>query len=367
VNAGRAAMLALCALLVPVLAGPAAAQIAPRLTGTIAIDALGAAAHDVSARAATTQDARLAAIGEHLLQVAGTLRSTLGNDVGTPVETLKDKARGRVLRAQAEAQRAQAYLDASAGCTGADTAAMTAALGAMLDRLAASPDTSAATQPVIDGVETLDKRPLFVIHEGASGIAFALTGTDLFDAQCPSPTVTATDDKGVPLKTQPVITGVLPNRIELKLPDGAALPPGTFALRVVPQHKAFLIGCTTQPAATAALQVAAATRFSVSYSVAATCGADGHAMAPVTGTLPDIGAATVAQHVDLAGCVNPGSYTITATVASGDGPGASVGPFTQSASAGITAGLPGGLSLSWDPSVQQIFVRPSTSTCKGVY
>ncbi len=90
-------------------------------------------------------------------------------------------------------------------------------------------------------------------------------------------------------------------------------------------------------------------------------------MAPVTGTLPDIGAATVAQHVDLAGCVNPGSYTITATVASGDGPGTSVGPVTQSAAAGITAGLPGGLSLSWDPSVQQIFVRPSTGTCKGVY
>jgi hypothetical protein len=44
-----------------------------------------------------------------------------------------------------------------------------------------------------------------------------------------------------------------------------------------------------------------------------------------------------------------------------------VGPITQSADATITAGLPGGLTLSWDPSVRRIFVRSGVNACKGVY
>jgi hypothetical protein len=51
----------------------------------------------------------------------------------------------------------------------------------------------------------------------------------------------------------------------------------------------------------------------------------------------------------------------------GDGHSSTVGPISQIASAGITAGLPGGLSLSWDPSVHQLVVRPAASSCKGVY
>ena len=51
----------------------------------------------------------------------------------------------------------------------------------------------------------------------------------------------------------------------------------------------------------------------------------------------------------------------------GDGHAVSVGPISQIASAGITAGLPGGLSLSWDPSVRQLFLRPGAASCKGVY
>ena len=81
----------------------------------------------------------------------------------------------------------------------------------------------------------------------------------------------------------------------------------------------------------------------------------------------DFAGGVASQPVAIQGCDNPVSYAVTAKVAFGDGREISVGPFSQIASAGITAGLPGGLTLSWDPSVRQLFVRPAASTCKGVY
>jgi hypothetical protein len=50
-----------------------------------------------------------------------------------------------------------------------------------------------------------------------------------------------------------------------------------------------------------------------------------------------------------------------------DGASASAGPFEQSADANATVGLPGGLSLSWDPAVRQLFVRSGAPMCKGVH
>jgi hypothetical protein len=91
-------------------------------------------------------------------------------------------------------------------------------------------------------------------------------------------------------------------------------------------------------------------------------------MAPVTGEMPaGVGTGTVAEYVAVDGCADPLSYAISATVTLGDGHSSTVGPISQIASAGITAGLPGGLSLSWDPSVHQLVVRPAASSCKGVY
>ena len=75
----------------------------------------------------------------------------------------------------------------------------------------------------------------------------------------------------------------------------------------------------------------------------------------------------MAKYVAVNGCADPLSYAISATVTFGDGHSSTVGPISQIASAGITAGLPGGLSLSWDPSVHQLVVRPAASSCKGVY
>src|SRR6185312_10650576 len=98
---------------------------------------------------------------------------------------------------------------------------------------------------------------------------------------------------------------------------------------------------------------------SVSYALTQTCpapgGGQGRAMPAVTGSMPEgVGRGTVAKYVTVDGCADPLSYAISATVTFGDGHGS-------------TAGLPGGLSLSWDPSVHQLVVRPAASSCKGVY
>ncbi|MEO8999625.1 MAG: hypothetical protein ABI227_01185 [Rhodanobacter sp.] len=356
-------------LLAPSLAGPAAAQIAPRLTGSTVIDQLEAAQHDLAARAAGLPHSSLGATSQRLASLAEALRKTLGSDVSKPIDIIATDAKGSAYRASAVAQRTQAYLDASKGCLDADASAMADALARTVELLAAGGGSS-KLQPVINGVETSDHRPLFVLRNTSKDTVFALAGANLFDAQCEDPVVTATDGQGKQQNVQPSVTGVSPGRIELKLPDSSKLQPGSYVLHVMSKRKAFLVGCAAQPEAIAAVQVAAPVKVSVSYGLTATCqsGNGQQVMPPITGTMPDFaGSVAVSQSIAMNGCANPVSYAITAKVTFGDGHSTSVGPISQIASAGITAGLPGGLSLSWDPSVRQLFVRPSASTCKGVY
>lgn len=367
------------ALLAPVLVSPVTAQsaaqdtpqIAPRLTGAIIVARLDKAQHDLASRAASAPQSNLAAISQRVAEMAGGLRKSLGGDLTKPIDTLGNDDKANAYRAEAVVQRTQAFLEASQGCLGADTKAMAEALARTVE-LEASTSGGSKLQPVINGVVTLDRRPLFVLHEGSKPVAFALTGENLFDAQCASPAVTATDGQGNAQSVQPQVTGVLANRIELRLPDTSQLQSGSYVLHVVAKRKVFLLGCTTQPETTAVLQVAPAARVSVSYSLVATCpaahGGQGQAMPPITGTMPDgAGQGTVSKYVTVSGCSDPLSYAISATVKFDEGHSSTVGPFSQIASAGITAGLPGGLSLSWDPSARQLVVRPAASSCKGVY
>jgi len=354
-------------LLMPGFGGPAVAQIAPRLTGSAVIDQLQAAQHDLAARAASLPTSSLAATSQRLAVLTDGLRAALGGDAAKPIDLIGADARAQAYRAFAVAQRTQAYLEASKGCLDADANAMADALATTVDVVAGGTG-SAKLQPVINGVETLDHRPLFVLHGKGKDTAFALVGANLFDAQCEDPAVTATDEHGKPLAVQPRITGVLPNRIELALADASQLQPGSYVLHVVPRRKAFLVGCAAQPEARAAVQVAMPAKMSVSYSVSMTCSGGGQALPAVAGTMPDIsGAGTVSQRVALGDCADPVSYSVSAKVSFGDGRSASVGPISQIASAGITAGLPGGLTLSWDPSVRELYVRPAANSCKGVY
>ena len=352
-------------------AGQAAApQIAPRLTGQLILTQLETAQRDLGARDAEAPGPGLAATSQKLGDLGQALRKSLGNDLATPVDMLDKDEKAQAYRAEAVVLRAQAFLEASKGCLGADVSAMARALATTMASNASATGGS-KLPPVVNGVETLDHRPLFVLHGDGAAKAFALTGENLLDAQCASPTVTATDAQGKPQALQPVVTGVLPNRIELKVPAGS-LPAGSYVLNVVAQRKVFLMGCTAQPPAVAALEVAPAPKVSVSYSLTQTCpvagGGQGRAMPPITGSMPEgVGRGTVARYVAVDGCADPLSYAISATVTFGDGRSSTVGPISQIASAGITAGLPGGLALSWDPSVHQLVVRPATSTCKGVY
>lgn len=360
-------------LLAPSPGTPAAAQIAPRLTGASVIDQLQAAQHDLAARAVSLPQSSLGATSQRLASLADALRTTLGSDVAKPIDIVAADAKGSAYRAYAVAQRTQAYLEASKGCLDADADAMADALAKTVD-LVAGGNGSAKLQPIINGVETPDHRPLFVLRSGGKDTAFALVGVNLFDAQCEDPVVTATDGQGKSQNVQPVVTGVLPNRIELKLADSSQLSSGTYVLHVASRRKAFLVGCAAQPEAVAVVQVAAPAKMSVSYALTPTCsvgnGDQGKSQAgsAITGTMPEInGSSIVSQRVALEGCADPVSYSISAKVTFGDGHSASVGPISQIASAGITAGLPGGLSLSWDPLVRELFVRPAANSCKGVY
>jgi hypothetical protein len=200
-------------------------------------------------------------------------------------------------------------------------------------------------------------------------------GANLSDQQCADPQVTATDDKGALLDAQPVVTGVLPGRIELTLPAGSKLKPGGYVVHVMPKRKIFLRGCTVQPEATAVLQATPPLRYSVSYVLTATCGpangqgaATQRAMQLATGKMPDITAhgMAVSKRIDTSACAEPRSYAISATADLGDGNQVSVGPMAQAADATMTAGLPGGISLRWNPSVGELVVRSGGNLCKGV-
>lgn len=356
-------------LLAPCLVAPLPAQIAPRLTGATVLAQLDTAQHDLAARAASLPNSGLAATSQRLAQLEVALRKALGNDTEKPIDIIGADAKASAYRASAAVQRTQAYLDATKGCLTADATTMAAALATTVDLLAGESGSS-KTQPVINGVETMDHRQLFVLGNSSKEVAFALVGTNLVDTQCEDPVVSATDRQGKRLVMQPSVTGVSPSRIELKLANSADLPSGSYVLHVQSKHKAFLVGCTAQPEAVAVVQAAPPVKAAVSYGLTATCRVNGaeHAMPPVTGTLPDLaGGNAVSQQIATDGCSDPVSYAITATVTFSDGHSASIGPISQIASAGITAGLQGGYSLSWDPSVHQIFVRASPSTCKGIY
>jgi hypothetical protein len=358
-------------LLAPGAVTPARAQIAPRLTGSAVIEQLQAAQHDLAARAADRPHSSLGATSQRLASLTDALRKALGSDAARPIDLIAAEAKADAYRAFAVVQRTQAYLQASKGCLEADSNAMADALAATVDPVAGATG-SAKLQPVVNGVETADHRPLFVLRNSGKDTSFALVGVNLFDAQCENPQVTATDARGKPQAVQPRVTGVQADRIELTLTDPARLSPGSYVLHVASRRKAFLVGCAAQPETIAAVQVAAPPKMSVSYALTATCktghGGDQATERTVTGTMPEIGVTgTISQRVALVDCAEPVSYAVSAKVGFGDGRIVSVGPFSQIASAGITAGLPAGLTLSWDPSVRELFVRPASNRCKGVY
>lgn len=355
-----------CSLLLAGVVHQAPAQIAPRLTGEAVIARLDTAKQDLAARASTTHDDRLAAASTQLGEMADALRKTLGDKASQPADIMDDGRRAAVLRGDAAVQRTRAYLDQAPSCPGSDAKALTDALATTIDNLAKTSSSSKAT-PVINSVETIDHRPLFALHPGNTPIALALVGSNLSDPQCADPQLTATDEKGRLLDAQPVITGVLPTRVELKFPEGAGNKPGAVMLHVVPKHKVFLRGCTSQPEAVTAVQVTAPMHVSIRYDLTTTCG-NGQRV-PSSGTLPDITAygTTSTRQVEAAACPDPSRYAISAKVTFGDGHVASVGPVEQPAAADITMGLPAGFTLSWSPSTRTVFVRSAANVCKGVY
>lgn len=364
----RLARILLGALLLPMSAAPAVAQLAVRATGETLVAGLESARQELATRANHLPQSDLAATAGRIDGLVATLRKALGKDAGSPVDLLDADARTMAYRAQSVLQRTQDYLQASQGCLDADAGSMAEALARNVELVLAG--KGSAKQPAsIRGVETADQRPLFVLRESSLGAVFALDGVNLFDARCEDPVVTATDAQGRRLPLQPQVTGVSPTRLELKLPEDGQLSPGTYVLHVASRRKALLVGCAAQPEAVAALQVAATPRAVVDYSVVATCRAASgeRRLPPVTGAIPAADGGVVSQAVVIEGCDDPVRYTVAAKVSFDGGAADTVGPFSQTASAGITAGLPGGLSMSWDPSVRQLFVRPAASTCKGVY
>ncbi len=353
------------ALLLVTAAQPVTAQIAPRLTGDVAIHELDIAAAALAARAGLQPGTPLDAASRQLKALAVSLRESIGGDVGKPIETIGSEPRARVLRAHAAALRTRDFLKSCSGCTGADAGATAAVLAAGIDALAKA-DQVAKQVAVIDTVETLDHRPLFAIRQGGKLSSLALNGVNLADTQCADPHIMATDAGGRPLASQPTLTGVLPTRLELHWSQLASLPAGPVVLHVVPQHKVFLLGCTALPEATATFEVTPPVHFAVGYVLSARC-ASGELVLG-RGTMPTITGygSTVVRTIDTFSCAAAQSYTVTATVTSGGGGPVSVGPFTQSADASITAGLPGGLVLSWNPAVNTLFVHSGASQCKGV-
>jgi hypothetical protein len=373
VKRGRAGWLALGGLLLVASTAPIHAQMAARLSGQVALDEIKAASAALAAQTKGAADAPMAGVEQQLADMAGTLQALHG-DLDKPVETINDAERAGVLRAHAAAARVQAYVAASEGCQGGDAGAMQASLAEGVARLARD-TTSAKLVPVVDGVETLAHVPLFVLHQGSGPMVFALTGINLVDTQCANPKVVATDAAGRALSSQPDLTGAAPSRIELRWPQSAALPTGSVVLHVTTQRKAFLVGCTAMPEASAVIQVAPAVRYQVAYALSARCpastskGSSASEVALAHGKMPWLAGygSTVSQPVDTSACAEPESYSVSAIVEGSDGSHAAAGPFTQSAQASITAGLPGGLTLSWNPSAQTLFARSGLKSCKGAY
>lgn len=363
--AGMGAPLALLAL------AASAQQVAPRLTGTMVVAQLDKVEQAVKARAGTTHDAKLDALAGQLQQMRSALGQSLGGDADEPLETIGKGERASAVRADAVAKRVQAWLDASAdGCTRADVDAMLAAVSATLEQVAADTSDQKAPLPVIDGVETLDQRPLFVLHQGGEAAPkFVLTGANLVDSQCANPKVVALRVDGQAVASQPRLVAAQAGRVEMAWPGADQLAPGSYVLKLTTQRKAFLVGCSAEPPTIAVLQVAPQRHFTVSYALSATCDGGTAPLVLGAGTLPVMtgGSHTDAKTIDVSACKDPSTYTVAASVRAPDGSETKFGPFSQGAAAMITAGLGNGLTISWDPSLHQLFVKSGARTCKGVY
>lgn len=349
---------------------PAQAQaVAPRLTGSLVITDLDKVSAAVTARAKTAPDPKLDALVAKLGALRTALQASLGDKTDEPTATLSADQRAAVERAGAAAKRVQAWLDASAvACTRDDIDAMLAALTTTVDQLAAATTSQKAPLPIVDGVETLDRRPLFVLRQAAIVPKFVLTGANLVDAQCANPKVVALDAKGQPASAQPQLVAAQATRVELAWPNVDKLAPGSYTLQLTAERKAFLVGCVSEPPALTALQIAPAQAFHVTYALVATCQGSAAPVSLATGAM-DLTAAgqTVAKRVDVSACPQPVNYTLTAESRAGTGQPHKIGPVTQGADAGMTAGLGNGLVIGWNPALQQLFVRAGKQDCKGVY
>lgn len=342
------------------LGGMARAQMAPRLTAASVADELDAARAKLVGQDATARQ---------LDALARNLRAALAGHLDQPITALDDRDRGVVLRAHAAAAQAADFTDAAGGCRADESHAMAEALALSVRQLAQAPAENKPMQATIDRVETADHLPAFALRASDKPVALALAGAELSDPQCADPQVSITDAGGAPLPVQPRITGVLPSRVELTWTGTATLKPGTYLLHVRPQRKAFLVGCTAQPDAVVAVQLVPPPKFAVDYVLEASCGrAQPTDVALGKGTLPPLDGygATASQAIDTSACTDPVAYRVSAKVRYADGSTASAGPFEQSADANLTVGLPGGLSLTWDPAVRQLFVRSGAPSCKGV-
>lgn len=341
---------------------PAHAQLPPRLTA----GAVAAQLDDASGRLAA--QAALASTAQQLRTMAQSLRATLGARLDQPLTALDDRERGRVLRAHAAARLASDFIEAIGGCRESESNAMAQALASSIDHLARAPDESKPMQATIERVEAADHAAVFALHAAGTPVALALVGDELADPQCGDPRVQLTDAKGVPLRVQPRLTGVTPGRVELEWPADDALAPGTYLLHLRPQRKAFLVGCTAQPEAVVALQRVSPAQFTIDYVLQASCEGSASMVTLGSGRLATLAGygATAAQAIDTSACAQPQGYRITATVAYADGTRAAVGPFEQNSDANLTVGLPGGVSLSWDPTVRRLFARSGQPRCKAV-
>lgn len=352
------------------LAAPVLAQeVAPRLTGAMVLDELGKVQQAAAARASASGDAGATAVAGKLAAMSAALKNVLGGKADEPTATLGADQRGAVVHADAAAKRVQAWLDASTvACTKDDLAAMLAAVSAVVDELAADTASQKAPLPVIDGVETLDKRPLFVLRPGKDAPRFVLTGENLVDAQCANPNVVALDAAGHPAPVQPHLVAAQSGRVEMNWAGADKLAPGSYTLQLTAQRKAFLIGCTSQPAALTVLQIAPAQTFTVNYALVASCGGN-PAPVPLDSQTVSISGRgqTVTRNIDGAACTNPGSYTLTAAAHANNGEVTTMGPVTQGADASITAGVGNGITISWEPALRQLFVRSGQQGCKGIY
>lgn len=345
------------------------AQDAARPTGDFVLSQLEKAQQALATQAQQRPELPLTPVVQQLAKMGEVLRKQLGSNTAQPVDILGEAAKAQAKRASAAAQRAQSYLTVASGCQGEAAKALVAALALNVQQLAAQDASAKGMAPVIDAVETGDHQSLFVIHPGAMPLDFAVTGSDLLDPQCANPVVSLTDAQGKPVASQLVITAASPQRLAFKLADRSALALGGYVVHVVPQRKAFLLGCTKLPEAVAALQVVPRPEVQVEYTLSASCQASGSGgtMVLAHGRLTAAAhpGAAVPQVVDVSACPSPLSYTITATAHAGSDAPTTVGPITQPADAGITAGLPGGLSLSWNPAIHSLFVTTQANTCRG--